>query len=304
KYHAIRRIIKGTIKNLEDSGRALYDVLKDTKQADVIYQYFITKGANPRLITDRAERAAAIEAKEKIDAIGKELVDKKLMRESTRLEHEGQYLPQVYLKYLLGEDNFRRATTRGGVGIDMKYLIARKDISEGVKKLIMGQIKDPAYLASKATTVPLKDMAILDWLGHIAANPNWVVPKTMVKFDTLGTMRKFAEDQKLSKEILDTLELKDTKAVNVSAYWLSNEAARIRKMRESMVLTKEEGEILTDLTTKMDETAEEVSGQTYNTSEYRTVPESPKYGMLAGIAVRKEIYDDILLGFSNDEQEH
>ena len=173
QYHAIRRVIKGTLKGLEDAGRATYDLLKDTKQADEIFKYFTTKGYNPRLITDRTERAAAVKAKEQIDAIGRELVDKGLMKESTRLEHECQYLAQVYLKYLLGEDNFKRATTRGGVGINMKYLIARKDIPEGVKKLILGEVKDPAYLASKATTVPLKDMAILDWLGHIAANPNW-----------------------------------------------------------------------------------------------------------------------------------
>ena len=298
KYHALRRRIKGIIKNAEDAGKELYDVLKNTKQADVIFNYFTTKGANPRLITDRTERAAAIAAKEKIDSIGRKLVDKKLMREKTRQEHEGAYLPQVYLKYLLGQDNFRRAVTRGGVAIDMKYLIARKDIPEGVKKLIYGEIKDPAYLASKATSVPVKDMAILDWLGHIAANPNWVVPKSMVSFDALGTMKGIIKDHKLSKELLDTLDIKDTKAVKVSSYWLENESARINDMKEDMELTAEEMEIVVGLTKAMKKAAKEITGLNFNTKEYRTVPESPKYGMLAGIAVRKEIYDDIFGGMS------
>jgi hypothetical protein len=218
KFHALRREVKGTIKEAEDAGRALYDVLKDTKQSDLIFKYFTTKGANPRLITDRTERAAAVAAKEKIDAIGVKLVKKGLMREKTRQEHESAYLPQVYLKYLMGQDNFRRAVTRGGVNIDQGYLKARKDIPEGVKKLILGEIKDPAYLASKAISVPAKDMAILDWLGHIATNPNWVVPKSMVSFDTLGAMKKTIIDKKLSKDLLDTLDIKDTKAVKVSSY--------------------------------------------------------------------------------------
>ena len=298
KYHALRRRIKGIIKNAEDAGKELYDILKDTKQADVIFNYFTTKGANPRLITDRTERAAAVAAKEKIDSIGRELVDKKLMREKTRQEHEGAYLPQVYLKYLLGQDNFRRAVTRGGVAIDMKYLIARKDIPEGVKKLIYGEIKDPAYLASKATSVPVKDMAILDWLGHIAANPNWVVPKSMVSFDTLGTMKDIIKDHKLSKELLDTLDIKDTKAVKVSSYWLENESARINDMKEDMELTAEEKKIVVGLTKAMKKSAKEITGQNYDTKEYRTVPKTPKYGMLAGIAVRKEIYDDIFGGMT------
>ena len=297
KYHAIRREVKGVIKGAEDAGKALYDVLKDTKQADVIFKYFTTKGANPRLITDRTERAAAVSAKEKIDAIGVRLVKKGLMREKTRQEHESAYLPQVYLKYLMGQDNFRRAVTRGGVNIDQSYLKARKDIPEGIKKLILGQIEDPAYLASKATSVPVKDLAILDWLGHIAANPNWVVPKSMVSFDTLGAMKKTIKDKKLSKDLLDTLDIKDTKAVKVSSYWLENEAARIDTMINSMAeLTADERTIVIDLTNEMKAAAKEITGQNYDTTQYRTVPESPKYGMLAGIAVRKEIYDDIFGG--------
>ena len=152
KFHALRREVKGTIKEAENAGKALYDVLKDTKQSEVIFKYFTTKGANPRLITDRTERAAAVAAKGKIDAIGVKLVKKGLMREKTRQEDESAYLPQVYLKYLMGQDNFWRAVTRGVVNIDQGYLKARKDIPEGVKKLILGEIKDPACRTSLLDT--------------------------------------------------------------------------------------------------------------------------------------------------------
>ena len=147
-----------------------------------------------------------------------------------------------------------KAVTRGGVGTDFKYLIARKDIPEGVRKLIMGQIEDPAYLASKATTIPVKDLAILDWLDQIATNDNWVVPKTMVKFDILGSMARLAKKNNLSQKIIDSVDLKDTKDVNVSGMWLSKESSRINEMVQSMPdLSEGERKLLRELTTEMAE---------------------------------------------------
>ena len=196
KYKAVRRETKGKILKAEEAGRVLYDILKNTEQSDVIFNYFTTKDADPNAITNITERNAAIKAKKEIDVIGRELVQRGLMREKTRKSFEGQYLPRAYMSHLLGESEFKKAITRGGVGTDFKYLKERKDIPKGVRKLIMGEIQDPAYLASRATTIPVKDLAILDWLDNIATNKNWVVPKTMVKFDTLGTLAELAKENK------------------------------------------------------------------------------------------------------------
>ena len=221
------------------------------------------------------------------------------MRKETRESFEGQYLPRAYLSHLLGKDEFMKAVTRGGVGTDFKYLIARKDIPEGVRKLIMGQIEDPAYLASKATTIPVKDLAILDWLDQIATNDNWVVPKTMVKFDILGSMARLAKENNLSQKIIDSVDLKNTEGVNVSGMWLSKESSRINEMVQSMPdLSEGERKVLRTLTKEMADASKVAlnTAETIDTKLYTQIPDQPKYGMLGGMAVRKEIADDIFAG--------
>ena len=222
------------------------------------------------------------------------------MKKKTRESFEGQYLPRAYLSHLLGKDEFMKAVTRGGVGVDFKYLKARKDIPEGVRKLIMGEIEDPAYLASKATTVPVKDLAILDWLDQIATNDEWIVPKTMVKFDTLGTLKRLATEKGLSISSLDSVDLKNTEGVNVSGMWLSKESSRIDEMVQSMPdLSQSERDLLRELTQKMANASMEAlqTSTTIDTKLYTQIPpDQPKYGMLAGMAVRKEIADDIFAG--------
>jgi len=297
KYKALRRIVKGIILKAEDAGRNLYDILQNTKQADVIYNYFTTKGADPNAITDIRERNAAIKAKKEIDDIGQRLVKRGLMREETRKSFEGQYLPRAYMSHLLGEAEFKKAVTRGGVGVDFTYLKSRKDIPEGIRKLVMGEIEDPAYLASKATTVPVKDLAILDWLDGIAANDNWVVPKTMVKFDTLGTLAKLSKENKLSQSIIDSVDIKNTEGVNVSGMWLSKEAGRIGEMMSFMPdLTDGERTTLTSLIEKMRGASESALGVSVDDKLYVKIPDTPKFGMLGGMAVRKEIYNDVFAG--------
>ena len=92
----------------------------------------------------------------------------------------------------------------------MRYLEGRKDLSEGVKQLLLHQVKDPAYLGSKAVAIPRTDMAILDFLQQIALNPKWVLPQSMVTFDVYGELRNLAIENKLSKGIIDSLGLLDT----------------------------------------------------------------------------------------------
>ena len=294
-YKALRRIASGTIVKAEETGRALYEALKKTKQPETIYRYFTEKGFDPAKIKNVAERKAAVDAKAKIQQIGVDLVGMGLMDEGARLQYEGEYLPKQYLKYLIPDEAIIKVRG-GGIRIDAKYLKKRRDIPEGIRKLILGEVKDPAYLATRATTVPIKDMAIINWLQQIAGNPNWVLPSTLVKFDLLGEMKNAALDINIQKE----LELKDTFGVNVSAHWLANEADRIYNRTKHMPhLTDTESKIIKKVTAKMQNMAKEVNdNMSVDSSQYSLVPKTAKYGMLGGMAVRKEIADDIFGGMS------
>jgi len=292
KYKALRRKVKGIILAGETAGKKVYDALKKSKQKDLIFKYLTTKNFDPNKIKNLKERQTAISAKKKINEIGEMLVDRKLMKRKTKEHYEGEYLPKVYLKYLLGEENFRKATTKGGLGLDMSYLIGRKDIPEGVRKLILGEIEDPGYLASKAIGVPQKDIAIIDWLKSIAGNPNWVLPSSLVRYDVLGKMRSLTASVDLQKQ----LELIDTRGSSVSAYWLANEADRIFKQVKYLNLNETERKIVEDLSKDMEEVAQsqmEKSQGKIDHKKYSLVPTTPKYGQLAGMAVRKEIAQDI-----------
>ena len=294
KYKVLRRVASGTIVKAEEAGRALYDALKKTKQPETIYRYFTERDFDAKNIKNKEERKIAVEAKAKIQNIGVELVGMGLMDEGARLQYEGQYLPQMYLKYMIPDEAVIKVRG-GGIRIDAGYLKKRRDIPEGVKKLILGQIKDPAYLATRATTVPIKDMAIINWLQQIAANPNWVLPSTLVEFDMLGEMKKKALDLGIQKQ----LELKDTKGVKISAHWLANEARRMYNQTKFMDITKDELKIIQDVTAKMEKLAEEVNDNIkVDPSQYSIVPKTAKYGMLGGMAVRKEIANDIFGGMN------
>ena len=292
KYKALRRRVKGIITSAETAGKKLYDALKKSKQKDLIFKYLTTKDFDPNQISNLNERQAAISAKKRINEIGNMLVERKLMKKKTKELHEGEYLPRVYLKYLLGEENFRKASTKGGLGLDMSYIIGRKDIPEGIRKLILGEIQDPGYLASKAVAVPQKDIAIIDWLKSIAGNKNWVLPTSLVQYDVLGKMKSLTASVDLQKQ----LELVDTEGSPVSAYWLANESDRILNQTKLLDLSDAEHRIVTDLTKDMTEKAQAQMEKTQGKIDpklYSQVPATPKYGQLAGMVVRKEIAQDI-----------
>ena len=50
KYKALKdELLKGLILKAEDAGRDLYDILQNTKQAEIIFKYFTTKDSDPNL---------------------------------------------------------------------------------------------------------------------------------------------------------------------------------------------------------------------------------------------------------------
>ena len=209
------------------------------------------------------------------------------------------YLPQVYLKYLLkeGTDPFIKVRGGGGIQIDQNYLKPRlpeDKLPQEIKDLVLGQIKDPAYLASKAISIPVKDMAILDWLQQIAGNEDWVAKDSLVSFDTFAEIRK----AKLPLEVQKALEFKDTKGVTVSGHWLKNESERIWSMTKYMNLDETNKGIVEDLVKAMEKVSDKAFDKPYDPKLYAIVPKTKKYGMLAGMALRKEIANDIFGGMN------
>tara|TARA_R110000803_G_scaffold72317_2_gene135990 strand:+ start:1482 stop:9860 length:8379 start_codon:yes stop_codon:yes gene_type:complete len=339
-YKDIRRKNKGVVFQAQQAGEKLFKILSKSKQQKILYDFFVTprnnengKG-NPELITDPKERQAAIDAKAQIQQIGRDLVTRGLMTQESLEKFDDQYLPRKYLKYLLKDKDYR-AIDKGGAGVqlDLSYLNARKDIPAGIRELILGEVKDPAFLSSIAISTPIRDMAILDMFESIAGNKDWILPSTLVKFDILGELKRLSgndtkliealqlyntadvrkeaynkklkdaelaldkrltEPEKLKKMVAWKKENKAPIDVKVSGHWLLNESERIRELVDNhMVLSDKNEKLVRKLINTMTTKGNEILKGVVIPGDFKRIPKGKKYGRLSGMAIRKEIFEDM-----------
>lgn len=257
----------GAIARYEEIGKGIYDTLaKATKDdAKAIYDYLTTAGAKTDKIKDSALAKKAVEVKALIDKVGQALVKRGLIDEKTYLKHKDAYLPRLYLKHLLDESSAWRVGT-GRKTSDQGYTKQRKDIPEDVRKVFLGEVEDPAFLSAVGVTRAMRDLFILHWLEQIGQNQQWVLPRSLVEWN----------------------------GQRVSAHWLKKEAERLRQQAEhyDAETAKKALEQAGDMDRAADAALAEVSGDALK--DYRQVPNSPRYGMMRGMWVRTEIYEDIV----------
>jgi len=296
-FKDIRRKNKGVVFKAQQGGEKLFAILKKSKQQKVLYDYFVTPNADANTITNKKERQAAKDAKDQIQLIGRDLVEAGLMTQKSLDKFDDQYLPRKYLKYLLRDKDYRAIDQGGaGVNVDLGYTKARKDIPKGVRELILGEVKDPAFLSSIAISTPIRDLAILDMFEQIATEGlnkkrGWVLPSTLVKFDILGEMKKLTNND---TALIEELQLMDTEGVMMSGHWLLNEAERIRdRVDNHMMLEPAKDKLVRNLINSMTTKGNEIIKNVVVPKNFRRVPKGRKYGRLSGMAIRKEIFEDM-----------
>jgi Asp-tRNA(Asn)/Glu-tRNA(Gln) amidotransferase C subunit len=235
---------------------------------------------------DKRAAAAAKKAKEMIENLGLELMDKGLLRAETFYTNRRSYLPRIYLKHVL-ED--KRDTA-------FSYLKQRSDVSQESREAL-GEINelDPAFLVSRAIQRPIRDLALIEFFDSITTNSNWVLkndeflipmegPDGEVKnysgfylIDQMATMTEIANTlQAADPERAESLRMQVAKIEEAIMPVLGPLAARKGK--------KIEGLAEEDIPALASEFAD----------MYKRVPRNKKFGMLQGMAVRKEIYDDVI----------
>ena len=260
----------GKVSEIEGVQSKLYDAFKNASDTDkiAVYQYLTTANAKPSAIQDAEVRRSAVAAKRLIDRIGERLVHENLLSRQTVDEHRGEYLPRIYLKHLLGESSMK-ALGRGMVPSDMGYLKERQDIPEDVRRLILGEIKDPGYLSSRGFGIPARDVAILDFFRDIAGNKKWIYPNVVTEWG----------------------------GKPVSVFWLKAEAERLQKQAPYMPAADRPE--VDAIVRKMRGIYEPVIDELGKTPDnYKQIPDTAKYGAMRGLWVRAEIYE-LLLGSRN-----
>lgn len=268
QYQIARAVTQGRIGIINEKVRETYDLFAKAP-AEVgkqIYAYLTTSGARPESISEAAYRAPAERVKRQIDVIGRALVSKGVIDQASYEKYRDAYLPRLYLKHVLEGDpasvGYGRKTSRQGYGQQ------RQDISAEVRAL-MGEIKDPAFLSAYGIAVPMRDLAILDFLDQVAGNKNWVWSGDVANW----------------------------RGQRVSTLWLAEQANTTRKVAQ---YTKDpaEKQRLEAVARDMDRIVDERTAETGQIpDDYKRVPDTKRYGALRGIHVRKDIHDDIVGAF-------
>ena len=238
---------------------------KDERNKKAVYDYLTTRGANSSMIPDAQIRAMAERIKNTINYVGDQLVARGLIDQQARDHYRDQYLPRMYLRHML-DDDAAKVMGMGKKPSDLGYVKHRKDIPQEIRELVLGEVKDPAFLSANAIGRAMRDVALLDWMGKISLNNDWVFPEIFVTW----------------------------KGKRVTAYWLKAEADRIS--RQSVHYDATNKPLAEQMVAQMRALADQTLGQmaAIDHKKYKQIPDTMRYGLLRGMWVRQEIFDDIM----------
>jgi hypothetical protein len=269
KYLIERYKTLGGLTHVREVTRGVFQALSNATPEDAqrVYAYLTTAGALPDDIEDAAVRNVAITTKQAIDLQGRALVEAGLLSEESYETYRDQYLPRLYLRHILGDKTGGRMMGSGKRLSDMGYLKQRKDIPEEVRKVILGEITDPAFLAAFGLSRTMRDMTIMNFLQSISQNAAWAPQVMLIDWDG----RK------------------------VSPFWLQSEAKQLRKQADHIKhkLTADKARAIAD---RMDSLANRALEEldALDLSDFKQIPDSGRYGALRGLYVRKEIHEDLV----------
>lgn len=262
----------GAIAKWEEIGKQIYDTLKkaDTADAKATFTYLTTKGATPDGIKNAEVRAKAVEVKAIIDKVGQALVKRGLISQASYEKYRDQYLPRMYLRYLLDDSiNPFAATGAGRKTSNLGYTKERKELPAEVREVLLGEVTDPAFLSATGIVRAMRDLFLLHWLEQISQNEKWILPKGTVEWN----------------------------GQRVTPHWLKKEAEQLRKQADYYDNPDNERKAR-KVAREMDEVAdaafEAMGQQDVNIEDYKQMPDTARYGRLRGLWVRSEIYDDIM----------
>lgn len=266
-YLKDRYLALGKIARVDEISKEIRHSLNKASDADkkAIYNYLTTRGATVGQITDPAVRLIAKRIKDTIEYTGDQLVARGLLDQQARDHYRDQYLPRMYLRHLL-DDNSAKIIGMGKKPSDLGYLKHRKDIPVEIRELVLGEVKDPSFLSVNAIGRAMRDISLMDWMGKISLNNDWVFPEIFTQWN----------------------------GRRVTAYWLRAEADRIERQAEHYDATNKPLAMakVAQMRTQANQTLGQM--QAVDHKKYKQIPDTMRYGLLRGMYVRTEIYNDIM----------
>ncbi len=289
-----RMLMKGKKEEAHNSARIIGDVLRTAskKEKAELIKFFETPNASPDKLSKKkisyapfesvlkgsrpgpkneskmTVREGAIKAKKMIEDLGQQLVEAGALDADQYQSLKGQYLPRVYLKYVMsGQDRIGGGYMAGSMG----YTRSRKEEESALEDILSGRIKDPGYLASRYIAMAGSDLATINYLNFIASDPSnsgWVLPNQVVQIDGLSGSTFYFKD--LAEAMRKRASILRSKGQDADAKRTEDYASRIEK-----------------------EVAKYPEISNADTKKYRKVPNNVRYGSMRGMYVDKRIWDDL-----------
>lgn len=142
------------------------------------------------------------------NTIGRMLVDRGLLSETTFEANKGQYVRYLYLKHILGD----KLQTTGGGKLDLKYLKTRKDLTAEQKRAI-GWVEDVSIAEPISVQKPLADIAKYDFLQKVADNPEWSWQPSFVKIDKQKwPLGKLKDEIDIQRKVVEVSKVPEAQA--------------------------------------------------------------------------------------------
>ena len=253
---------------------------------------------------DKNVAKSAVRAKDIIEDIGKELVSRGLLRPNTFESNKRSYMPQMYLKHILADPS----------GRSLSYLQQQKiPIGDVTTRNILGDLTQlaPEFVVGRHIQRSMRDIALMEFFDSISKGKNWALPDDplMVTWKDPNTgkqmknsvfwMHKAVEDlENNAKYFQDGDETKAAQMIATAQMMrekYTDVLIKYAKDQELKAILHPDGTLNYSAIEELKIDGMEVlaSGQTF-----KRVPNHPKYGMLAGMAVHSTIYDDVITGVS------
>ena len=126
----------------------------------------------------------AKDLKDAIKIIGKKLVELNIIPIESYEMYEGRYLPRVYLEHIIQSSDRYQSLGSGKTLSSMGYAKKRNNnLPEEVRRLLKGEVKNPAYLASRTISIPLRDIAMMEFFNQISDNEKWVWKQSLINIE-------------------------------------------------------------------------------------------------------------------------
>lgn len=271
----LRNLSVGTTAKSEEFARQMSDIISSGSDKDkkAVYEYLTTRNASPDKILDKKVRDAAIQTKKEINSIARRLLDQGQLNQESFDKYYDQYLPRLYMVNVLNGKGLK--TPLGGKSVQ-EYLYERNNDLTEEERAIMGEIKDPAFLAYVAISRPSRDLAMIDYLNGIFSvgeENGWIAPQSTVtwrgKEMTPYSLKQKADDM---LEVVDKVRKQDPK-----------QAAIMEKEILDMYRIADDGM-----------KAIKANMSVYELEGFKQMPIHPRYTVLSGAVIRTPIYNDLV----------